>query len=94
MSTTLQLLPQQEINFFIICLKRFYDVFVESHRNLVFQDMKPLGFITANREIGLDEHHLEVALKKIAMFHAASIELLRKVKELTASDTILIKNCC
>ncbi|CAD7091491.1 unnamed protein product [Hermetia illucens] len=57
---------------------KFYDVFAESHRNLVFQDMKPLGFIAADREIGLDEHHLEVALKKIAVFHAASIELLRK----------------
>lgn len=75
-------------------MKRFYDVFAESHRNLVFQDMKPLGFIAADREIGLDEHHLEVALKKIAVFHAASIELLRKVKGLTASDIILIQNYC
>ncbi|XP_037921739.1 uncharacterized protein LOC119658416 [Hermetia illucens] len=55
-----------------------FDIFTEPHRNLVFQDMKALGYVTADRVIGLDEQHLEVALKKVAKFHAASIQLLRE----------------
>lgn len=57
---------------------------------MVFQDMKALGYATADRVIGLDEQHLEVALKKVAKFHAASIQLLREVNKLISVATTFI----
>ncbi|XP_037921419.1 uncharacterized protein LOC119658224 isoform X2 [Hermetia illucens] len=55
-----------------------FAIFDEPHRNIVFEDMKALGYRLADREIGLDEQHLKVVLNKIAKFHAASIQLLNK----------------
>ncbi|CAD7091495.1 unnamed protein product [Hermetia illucens] len=55
-----------------------FDVFREPHCNIVFEDMKVLGYKVADREVGLDEQHFKVALNKIAKFHAASIQLLKK----------------
>lgn len=70
---------------------RCFDIFTEPHRNLVFQDMKALGYVTADRVIGLDEQHFEVALKKVAKFHAASIQLLREVNKLIYAATTFFK---
>ncbi|XP_037920911.1 uncharacterized protein LOC119657857 isoform X2 [Hermetia illucens] len=55
-----------------------FNIVREPHRNIVFQDMKALGYKVASRQTGLDEPHFQVALDKIAKFHAASIKLLKE----------------
>ncbi|XP_053658200.1 uncharacterized protein LOC128707273 [Anopheles marshallii] len=54
-------------------------------RLLVFEDLKALGYVTANRQAGLDFEHCALVMKKIGQFHAASmrfaeteLELLRR----------------
>lgn len=64
---------------YFITLTRCYEILRIPHRILVLQDMKAFGYSAADRVIGLDEGHLEVVLKKIAKFHAASMIVLSKV---------------
>lgn len=52
---------------------------LESPSVLVLEDLKTLDFRMANRNIGLDLAHAELALKNLARFHASSILLLEDV---------------
>ncbi|KAL5281256.1 hypothetical protein ACFFRR_004957 [Megaselia abdita] len=45
----------------------------------VFEDLRALGYKLSNRQIGLDLPHCEIAMRKIARFHASSMILVKKV---------------
>lgn len=50
---------------------------------IVLEDLRTLGYRTANRQFGLDIAHAELALELLAKFHAASAvyyEQVRKVE--------------
>uniref|UniRef100_A0A182P9U0 CHK domain-containing protein n=1 Tax=Anopheles epiroticus TaxID=199890 RepID=A0A182P9U0_9DIPT len=42
-------------------------------RLLVFEDLKALGYVTVNRQAGLDFEHCALVMRKIGQFHAASM---------------------
>ncbi|XP_067005811.2 uncharacterized protein [Anabrus simplex] len=42
---------------------------------LVLEDLRPSGFVMANRQQGLDLAHCSLIMKKLAQFHAASVAL-------------------
>lgn len=42
---------------------------------IVFEDLKPLGYVMADRHNGLDEAHCRLVLNKLGRFHAASLAL-------------------
>ncbi|XP_017775414.1 PREDICTED: uncharacterized protein LOC108561843, partial [Nicrophorus vespilloides] len=44
---------------------------------LVLDDLKPCGFQMASRTMGFDLEHCLIVMKKIAVFHAASIIMVR-----------------
>lgn len=46
---------------------------------IVFEDLKSLGYLMADREIGLDEDHCKIVLEKLGRFHAASMILAEQV---------------
>lgn len=77
----LEMLPQfemllklQDIQF----APRCYYTTNSPRQTLVLEDMDPLGFQMVNREIGLDERHAKLALKKLAQFHATSMVFAKK----------------
>lgn len=45
---------------------------------IVFEDLRPLGYVMADRQSGLDEAHCKLVLNKLAKFHAASVALYEK----------------
>ncbi|XP_075154639.1 uncharacterized protein LOC142228178 [Haematobia irritans] len=45
---------------------------------LVFEDLNALGYSLSSRELGLDEIHAKVLLKKLAQFHSASVVVMEK----------------
>ncbi|XP_052889969.1 uncharacterized protein LOC128298264 [Anopheles moucheti] len=51
-------------------------------RLLVFEDLKALGYVTANRQAGLDFAHCVLVMKKIGQFHAASMRFAEKELDL------------
>ncbi|XP_035790865.1 uncharacterized protein LOC118466080 [Anopheles albimanus] len=51
-------------------------------RMILFEDLKTLGFVTANRHAGLDYDHCELVMRKIGQFHAASIRFAEQQPEL------------
>lgn len=42
---------------------------------IVFEDLKEKDFTMADRNVGLDRHHSELVLSKLAKLHAASYKL-------------------
>lgn len=46
---------------------------------LVFQDLTSLGYGLASREVGLDEQHATLVLKRLAQFHSISVAVHQKV---------------
>ncbi|ETN65118.1 Juvenile hormone-inducible protein [Anopheles darlingi] len=50
-------------------------------RMILFQDLKTLGFVTANRHAGLDYDHCELVMRKIGQFHAASMRFAEQQPE-------------
>ncbi|XP_050094469.1 uncharacterized protein LOC126577099 [Anopheles aquasalis] len=51
-------------------------------RMILFEDLKTLGFVTANRHAGLDYEHCELVMRKIGQFHAASMRFADQQPEL------------
>uniref|UniRef100_A0A182QMU3 CHK kinase-like domain-containing protein n=1 Tax=Anopheles farauti TaxID=69004 RepID=A0A182QMU3_9DIPT len=51
-------------------------------RLLVFEDLKTLGYATANRQAGLDFDHCALVMRKIGQFHAASMRFAEQEPEL------------
>uniref|UniRef100_A0A182W9L8 CHK domain-containing protein n=1 Tax=Anopheles minimus TaxID=112268 RepID=A0A182W9L8_9DIPT len=51
-------------------------------RLIVFEDLKALGYVTANRHAGLDFEHCALVMKKIGQFHAASMQFAVRELEL------------
>lgn len=50
----------------------------EPIRLIVLEDLKASGFVMGDRQTGVDYQHCELAMKKIASFHAASMVLAEK----------------
>ncbi|XP_047107771.1 uncharacterized protein LOC124776701 [Schistocerca piceifrons] len=48
---------------------------------VVLQDLRPLGFRMADRRVGLDLPHAELAIRKLAQFHATTLVLKRDSPE-------------
>jgi hypothetical protein len=48
------------------------------HDVIVLEDLKPYGFVMADKTIGLDKTQTHLALSKLAKFHAASLIVRRK----------------
>lgn len=46
---------------------------------LVFDDLTSEGFKNSNRQLGLDERHLKLAIKTLSKWHAATAVLYTKV---------------
>jgi hypothetical protein len=54
-------------------------VFIDrEHDAIVFEDLKKLNFVMADRMVGLDENHVKLSLTKLAKFHAASLVIYQK----------------
>uniref|UniRef100_A0A1S4H4X4 CHK kinase-like domain-containing protein n=1 Tax=Anopheles gambiae TaxID=7165 RepID=A0A1S4H4X4_ANOGA len=51
-------------------------------RLLVFEDLKALGYVTVNRQAGLDFEHCALVMRKIGQFHAASMRFAEQRLEL------------
>uniref|UniRef100_A0A182MWU6 CHK kinase-like domain-containing protein n=1 Tax=Anopheles culicifacies TaxID=139723 RepID=A0A182MWU6_9DIPT len=51
-------------------------------RLIVFEDLKTLGYVTANRHAGLDFEHCALVMKKIGQFHAASMRFAEQRMDL------------
>lgn len=45
---------------------------------LILEDLTPKNYETVDRMIGLDENHTQLAIKKLAKFHAASLVIHQK----------------
>lgn len=48
------------------------------HDVIIFEDLKSLDFIMADRLAGMDENHVKLGLEKLAKFHAASLIIHQK----------------
>lgn len=47
---------------------------------MIFEDLGPKGFKNANKVNGLDYKHMEIALKKLAIWHAVTAVMILDVK--------------
>lgn len=56
-------------------MKRCFYATQDPVQLIVFEDLKPLGYIMADRQNGLDEAHCRLVLNKLGKFHAASMTL-------------------
>lgn len=56
-----------------------YYIRMERPMCLILEDLAPLGFRMANRQLGLDMDHCKLAIQGLARFHAASVALCEKV---------------
>lgn len=66
--------------FFVL---RLYQSLKKPINTLVFQDLGALGFGLASRELGMDETHAVLVLKRLAQFHSISVLVNQKVSSLT-----------
>lgn len=57
----------------------------EPIRLIVLQDLKASGFVMGDRQTGVDYRHCQLAMKKLASFHAASMVLAEKSPEIVKS---------
>lgn len=57
---------------------RIYHVRMERPLCLIMEDLAPLGFRMANRQLGLDLNHTMLAIRALAKFHASSVALCEK----------------
>ncbi|XP_071867678.1 uncharacterized protein isoform X2 [Bombus fervidus] len=55
-----------------------YYIKMERPMCLILEDLAPLGFRMANRQLGLDMDHCILAIQGLARFHAASVALCEK----------------
>lgn len=55
----------------VVAIDREHDV-------ILFEDLKSLEFIMADRLAGMDENHVKLGLEKLAKFHAASLIIRQK----------------
>uniref|UniRef100_A0A182KFL6 CHK domain-containing protein n=1 Tax=Anopheles christyi TaxID=43041 RepID=A0A182KFL6_9DIPT len=51
-------------------------------RLLVFEDLKALGYLSVNRQAGLDFEHCALVMRKIGQFHAASMRFAEQKMDL------------
>ena len=58
---------------------RLYQSLKKPINTLVFQDLGALGFGLASRELGMDETHAALVLKRLAQFHSISVMVNQKV---------------
>ncbi|XP_055389847.1 uncharacterized protein LOC129618851 [Condylostylus longicornis] len=66
---------------YILGPRHFY-IKTDADRIIIFEDLKVSGYKLANREIGIDEEHGKLVLKKLGMFHAASLKLAQQDQNL------------
>lgn len=58
---------------------RVYYVRMERPLCLIIEDLAPMGFRMADRQLGFDMAHCRLAIRGLAKFHAASVALCEKV---------------
>lgn len=58
----------------LYCRRCFYATKVPEPL-IIFEDLKPLGYVMADRHNGLDGSHSRLVLEKLGRFHAASMVL-------------------
>lgn len=64
-------------------------VFVDQeHDVIIFEDLKKLNFVMADRLTGLDKAHLKLGLQKLAKFQAASLIVLKQHPKMYESFNI------
>lgn len=50
---------------------------------MIFEDLMLMGFRNVKKEIGLDYNHLEIAIKKLATWHAITSVMIVNVTMLS-----------
>lgn len=61
---------------YLFCLRCFYAT-SSPVQLIVFQDLKEIGFVMADRHAGLDDQHCKLVLEKLAKLHASSYALAK-----------------
>ncbi|XP_065365263.1 uncharacterized protein LOC135958291 [Calliphora vicina] len=57
---------------------KLYQCLKKPINTLVFQDLGSLGYGLASRELGMDENHASLVLRRLAQFHSISLVVKQK----------------